>query len=655
MVMMALAPRCGVFRPTSRASLNDALAPMTSAETRNVGAGRTYLGFTALFSVLSLGLWWHTLGHLASVTTCGCGDASLTLWVLKWPAYAISHGLNPFYSRQLLVPNGINMAPNSLGLGFAFAPVTWIWGPVATLNVIDICSPILSGLAMVWLLRRWGLRPAAVATGALFFAFSPFVLTSLALAHPNFSLLAPVPVIIGLAGDLLVDASDRRSRMRTGLWLGLAVTVEFLVSVEVLTLMALFAVFTLGVLAVAGLVNRQLRMRLVARGRQAATGLWVAMGVAVALLGYPLWSFFAGPAHLVGRAWPDTPPGTVATTPWDLVAGKVSEGLTNIMHLFGGYQGPRLPSLGLLGFGVLVIVGVGTVLWRHDRRLWLFSGLGAVAVVLSFGVVDGVWTPWRLFTSVPVLNNVVPVNIGVISASSLAISLAIVLDHLENRLRAARPARRRLATWATCTFALLPVVAILAPNLPFTTEAVAAPAWFTSTGSQLGPNDVVLPYPAALGGIQSSMTWQTLAGLTFSMVGGGGPGITVSRAGPERPGFLVLAAASLPLDPEPQPTESNLTDVRQALDGWGVTTIVVPDQPGLPVYDRGRPVPYAVAFFTASLGQSPTYLHQAWIWTVTRSGPPPVVMTPEQFARCWQGETLNPGDDAVAACVLRAA
>ena len=43
------------------------------------------------------------------------------------------------------------------------------------------------------------------------------------------------------------------------------------------------------------------------------------------------------------------------------------------------------------------------------------------------------------------------------------------------------------------------------------------------------------------------MAWQASEGLTFSMVGGGGPGIVPSRAGPERPGFNVLARASLPL------------------------------------------------------------------------------------------------------------
>ena len=132
------------------------------------------------------------------------------------------------------------MAPNSLGLGIASAPVTWLWGPVASLNLIDLLSPPLSALAMFWLLRRWVSWDGAAFVGGLFFGFSPFVLVSLALAHPNFGMLAPVPLIVGCLDDLFVR--HRHPPLRVGAALGLLVAVEFFVSVEVLTLLVLFAV-----------------------------------------------------------------------------------------------------------------------------------------------------------------------------------------------------------------------------------------------------------------------------------------------------------------------------------------------------------------------------------------------------------------------------
>ncbi len=111
----------------------------------------------------------------------------------------------------------------------------------------------------------------------------------------------------------------------------------------------------------------------------------------------------------------------------------------------------------------------------------------------------------------------------------------------------------RLAA-AVAAVALVPMAVALWPNIPMTVRTgesaplvrpVAAP---TSVGHL-----VVLPYPAALGGIQSSMAWQAVEGMTFSMVGGGGPGIAPSRAGPEARGFDVLARASVPLGPAPLP------------------------------------------------------------------------------------------------------
>jgi hypothetical protein len=140
--------------------------------------------------------------------------------------------------------------------------------------------------------------------------------------------------------------------------------------------------------------------------------------------------------------------------------------------------------------------------------------------------------------------------------------------------------------------------------------------------------------------------------MTFSMVGGGGPGVAPSRAGPERPGFDVLADASLPLSPEPQPTAANLAAIRQAMAGWGVTTVVVPDQPGLPTYDRGRSVAYAVGLFTAALGAAPTFQDHAWVWDDVRGAGSPVTITTAAFQACTGDGATGAPVPAAVACVL---
>jgi len=608
-------------------------------------AGGTYLA-------LSLIVWWRVLPHPRTLATCGCGDAALTLWVIKWPAYALSHGLNPFYSSKLFAPRGIDMAPNSLGLGIASAPVTWLWGPVASLNLIDLLSPAFSALAMFWLLRRWVSWDGACFVGGLFFGFSPFVMVSLALAHPNFGMLAPVPLIVACVDDLLVR--HRFPPLRVGGALGLLVVVEFFISVEVLTLLVLFAVLAGLVVGVRAVLTRRPTTGDAVFG--AAPALGVACGVAVVLLAYPLWFFFAGPAHLSGRAWPDSPAGTVTNSPGEFAHGFISAPLTGIMHLFGGYQGPTLPLLCYLGIGVIVVVIGGLVIWRSDPLLRFFGMVGVVAAVLSLGVGHGYWTPWRLFVHLPVLNNVVPVNITVIVDLCVAVMLAVILGHVRSARSRPGVDRRSLAAVAVAALALVPIAVALWPNIPMTVRPVRLPRWFALSAPRLGDHLVVLPYPAALGGIQSSMAWQAVEGMTFSMVGGGGPGVTPSRAGPEARGFDVLARASLPLGRPPLPTTANLGAIRQAVDGWGVTTIVVPDQPGLPTYDRGRSVPYAVGLFTAALGRSPVLQKSAWVWSDAGRAGSPVPLSPSAFTACTEGTDDSgalPTGSAVAACVLR--
>ncbi|HEX7443348.1 MAG TPA: hypothetical protein VF320_05650, partial [Acidimicrobiales bacterium] len=149
--------RVGTGRPVGR-------SPVRGWRSLTAGA----LGYLAL----SVALWWQVWStHPTAVTTCGCGDTSLFTWFLEWPAYALAHGMNPLYSTHLFHPGGINLLSNTaeVGLGIVLAPVTWAFGPIATLNVALTLSPALSGLAMYVLLRRWvSWAPAAFVGGLLY-------------------------------------------------------------------------------------------------------------------------------------------------------------------------------------------------------------------------------------------------------------------------------------------------------------------------------------------------------------------------------------------------------------------------------------------------------------------------------------------------------
>jgi hypothetical protein len=625
---------------------------------------------------LSVLVWWGAWStHPTSITTCGCGDTSLFLWFLEWPAYALAHGHNPFYSTALFHPQGIDLLSNTsvLAVGIPLAPVTWLFGPVATLNVASTLAPVLSALSMCWLLRRWVSWGPAAFVGGLVYGFSPFAFVNLAGAHLMAAVLVLPPLMVACLDDLLVRRRHRP--VVSGAVLGLLLTMQFFVGTEVLAMVVVMIAIGLGLVVAYAAVFE--RAELAARAPHALAGLAVAAGVAVVLLAYPAWFALAGPAHFAGLVWPTIEPGSGGIALGDLWHRAPMTALQHQMVLTGGYQGPALPQPAYLGAGTLVVLGAGLVVWHRDRRLWLFGTLGAIAVVLSLGL-HSFWTPWRVLAHVPLLRNVVAGRFASITALCAAVMLAVVVDHTRRsvadhaegwwpergRHAGASPTRTRhrwaglfgtLAAFCVAAAAIVPMAGDVAGNVPLTTAAASLPAWFTDVGSHLPPGQVVLAYPAPFALQQSAEGWQAVDGLTFAMVGGSGPESVLSRAGSERAGQAVISAASFSLTGPPSADTANVDAVRRALAGWGVTTIVVPDPRALPRYERGSGPASALGLFTLAVGRAPSFSHDAWVWSGVRRPAQRRAIGAEAFAGCtstarWDG----PSRLAVPACVLAA-
>ena len=274
------------------------------------------------YLLLALVLWWHVwTGHPTSTTTCGCGDSSLFTWFIEWPAYAIAHGLNPFYSTAIGVPGGVNLPANTsvLAIGVVLAPVTWLFGPVASMNVALTLAPALSALAMFVLLRRWVSWAPAAFFGGLFYGFSPFVLVSLTDAHLMLGMAVVPPLVVACLDELLLRR--KRRPVVTGVLLGLLVTVQFFIGTEVLMIMAIMAAIGIGLVV----VYAAWRHPADARARPPATPPWASVAAAVTagvLLAYPVWFALAGPAHLSGLVWPHFHPAYGGTVVQQLRAAR---------------------------------------------------------------------------------------------------------------------------------------------------------------------------------------------------------------------------------------------------------------------------------------------------------------------------------------------
>ncbi len=386
----------------------------------------------------------------------------------------------------------------------------------------------------------------------------------------------------------------------------------------------------------------------------------MALGGALVVLAYPLWFLLHGPAHLTGPIWSNGPIdqyGNSLTSFWR-VGGLGAIGAQ--MLRYGGYQGPHLPGLGYLGFGVVVVAVAGLCIWRHDRRLLFFGGLGLVAAVLSLGPGHGTWVPWELIEKVPWLGDMVEVRFTIVITFCAAVMVAVTIDNSRHWLLAHR--RRVLGMGGdvmaglVAVVVLVPALVALGPNLPLTARPVVLPQWYAEVGAQLPPGRVVLAYPSPFSGLQSSEAWQAVNKMRWAQAGGGGPEGQITRAGRARAGFAVLFDASFSLAPPAAPTPANLAAIRSALTVWGVTTIVVPDQPGLPLYVQGRGPSYAVGLFTAAMGRPPAYSHSAWVWSGVRIRGPAVPLSESRFNACTTGAVAAaPAPQAVPACVLGAA
>ncbi len=87
----------------------------------------TFVVAGLLYLALGFLLWVHAWTQGATThTLCGCGDPALFLWFFQWPATALAHGQNPFFSTALFHPHGINLLAQTsvTGLSIPMVPVT---------------------------------------------------------------------------------------------------------------------------------------------------------------------------------------------------------------------------------------------------------------------------------------------------------------------------------------------------------------------------------------------------------------------------------------------------------------------------------------------------------------------------------------------------
>jgi hypothetical protein len=563
-----------------------------------------------VYLALGFVLWVHAWADGATThTLCGCGDPALFLWFWQWPATAVAHGHNPFFSTALFHPMGVNLLAQTsvMGESVPLIPVTWIWGPVASLNVAATLTPALTAFSAFVVLRRWAPWTPAAFLGGLLYGFSPFLITSLAYAHMMTAALMLLPLVLAVLDEILLR--QRHGAVASGALLGLLLFAQFFLSSELLAILVIVVLTGVVVLVAAALISRSDVLR--RHTPHAAAALGVGVAVAAVLLAWPVWFALQGPGHLSGLIWPNI--GIIGGyVPSNFVSPDYVQG-ANVYLLLGGYAGAQLGSSAYLGWGLLVVLAGGLAAFWRDRRLWFFGFVLAFCAFCALGERRGQW--WevaRVFAHIPVLENVIQQRFMAFGFLAAAVMLAIVLDRVHHWA----PDWRGLAGAAAAAIvAFAPIVGTFAPRLPFAMEAVILPRWYTQVAPNLPADRVLLSYPAPFSGIQVSMAWQAVNRMHYSQAGGGGPQGTPARAGAAAPGFRILAKLAFGVDVvPPSGTPAELAAVRHALRVWQVTTVVIATNPAAPGLQQGHDPTYAASFMTAVLGRLPVTQAGAWVW-----------------------------------------
>jgi len=585
----------------------------------------------AVYLLLAVVTWWHVWagGHPDSTMTASMGDPSSFVWFLEWPAYAIRHGHSLFLETRDQVPGGMNLLDNTsvLALGVVLAPVTWLFGPVATLNVALTAAPALSAISAYGCLRRglgvW--RPAAFLAGLLF-GFSPFVQRNQTLAHLQVTFLALVPLIFLCAYELIV--SQRGKWWKWGLLLGVLAGVQFFIGSEILTMVTL----TVAGSAVLALICAAVARRDLLRQKLpfALRGLALAAVTGGALLAYPVHFAIAGPDHITGSDW-----ATVSANGLNRILFPIAEPQGSVARLpFGGYLGPSGLSPGYLGIAAILVAIAAAIFVRRplSRLCLVILAAAAWASLGAYGHLAGVhgllsWLPsiWNLVKNIPVLDQATPQNFSAIAVFAVAVSAALLVDWIWRSREAdsARPAAARRARTAMAVgSAVVVTAALIVPWLldwpmPYTTESVATPAPVSRLLASMPSSSVVLLYPFPSSALDEGLIWQAENDMRFKLVGGrgitAGPGgAAVHGLEPGTPAGLLSALSTYytphgDLNLPPMPTATVIASMRQALRHWQVTNVVMAG--------GGRNPSYARQWLTRVLGAPPHQQDGRWVWT----------------------------------------
>ncbi len=354
-------------------------------------AGRAWVRHVALLLIYigaGIAATWPRFTYLVEGKLPRTTDVASFVWGMWWIAHQVVHLGNPFFTKLMAAPVGVQLGFSTLMplAGFVMTPVTLLWGPSAAFTALSLLVPGLLCYTMFRAARLWLNVPGSIAAGG-FFGLSSMMLWQ-NWYHVNIAAgLIFLPVAIEAAVRL-----RRTQKIAPAVWLGIALGGAVMTSQEGAAIALLITAVILVPWIIGKLVNDRpsLRKALVPLGIGAAVALVVASPQLIAM------------AQQIASGGAKVPIGTLAVNYTQFgvplqtlfspsprlhyygLGGLGSGYAFNSAAAFGvSVQPPEgLPTFGIV-VSVLALLGV-IIGWRK-RTTWWFLLLWAGCAVLALG------------------------------------------------------------------------------------------------------------------------------------------------------------------------------------------------------------------------------------------------------------------------------
>lgn len=408
-----------------------------------LGAFFLYLALAFLFFGRGL------VGHFSSWYLGRGADPPQSIWFLAWWAYAIIRNVNPFLTKPLFAPAGANLAwSTAMPLAGVIAfPVTWLWGPVVTYNVLGLLAPPLAGWAAFvlcrWITHGWWSSIA----GGWVFGFSSYIVSAI-LTHLHDIFVFPVPLVVWIVLRRLNGELELRRFVAV---LALLIGIQFTLCAEI----AATATFTGAIAFILGLAFTEDKVR--RSLLRLAPSVAAAYALAAAFLSPYLYYMFA-----FGH-----PAGVVLNPMYhgaDIVSFLVPTAVNELGRpaLLGEISRTYLATLTETGsYLALPLIAIAVAFAKANfgrstgRILVEFTVIVSILTIGTRFVIAGhptVAAPWLLFSKLPLVDKALPVRLMMYVSLALALMVAMWLRGGEVRL------------WLRCALGAA-LVPFMLPNL----------------------------------------------------------------------------------------------------------------------------------------------------------------------------------------------